>query len=109
MQHAQVEGQQREDDADEGELDPGGRAHEVGCEEGEQEVHVLFSDSEDRRDGRARAHQGADHTEQHDIAFLIAQAPGVEGDTDQREGQDGEEKRAGVHGDFVDQEMGSSL
>jgi hypothetical protein len=39
VQHAQVESQQRDDDADEGQPDPGGLAHEVGREEGEQEFH----------------------------------------------------------------------
>jgi hypothetical protein len=48
----------------------------------------LFSASEDGRLGRARAHQAAVHTEQHDIAPLTAQAPGVEGDPDQADGQD---------------------
>ena len=69
----------------------------------------MVSDSEDRRNGRTRAQQGAERSEQHDIALLIAQAPGVEGDPGQTEGQVGEDKRAGIDGEFVEQEMGNSL
>jgi hypothetical protein len=39
VQNAQVEGQQRDDDANEGEPDPGGLAQEVGRNEGNQGVH----------------------------------------------------------------------
>jgi hypothetical protein len=44
VQHAQVEGQQRDHDADEGQPDPGWLAHEVGCEEGGDEVHGVRGD-----------------------------------------------------------------
>jgi len=52
VQNAQVEGQQRVDDADEGESDPGGIAQDVGREEGDQGVHRKASS--DRRDQRRR-------------------------------------------------------
>jgi hypothetical protein len=53
--------------------------------------------SDDDRDDGSDPQQAADHAEQRDIALLVAQAPGMEGDAREGGGQDGEEQR-GVAG-----------
>mmetsp|Transcript_96407 Transcript_96407/g.267961 ORF Transcript_96407/g.267961 Transcript_96407/m.267961 type:complete len:590 (-) Transcript_96407:5-1774(-) len=96
VQHAQVEGQQRHDDAEEAQPQPGGFAEKVGLQQVQKEFHAGLSSEQPGR-GRADGGHATAQAEQGHVAVLVADAPGLPCGTEQGHRQQQAQQGQGVH------------